>query len=64
MAEYIPPVSIPVEIVERECLRCGKTFDAEGRFNRICPKCTTKNLNLKPVPFKHNRRGYGVDRNG
>lgn len=27
------------EWIERECLNCGEKFVAEGRFNRICPRC-------------------------
>ena len=32
--------------VKRECLKCDREFMAEGRFNRICPKCTEVNRYL------------------
>ena len=25
--------------IERLCLRCNKGFTADGRYNRICPRC-------------------------
>jgi ribosomal protein S27AE len=31
------------EKIKRSCLKCGATFIAEGRFKRICPKCTSIN---------------------
>lgn len=27
---------------QRRCLACGRMFDSEGPWNRICPKCKTK----------------------
>lgn len=29
--------------IERKCLTCGKSFIADGKFNRICPTCTLTN---------------------
>ncbi len=29
--------------LQRTCLRCDCVFWAQGRFNRICPRCTEKN---------------------
>jgi len=26
--------------IKRFCLKCGGAFMAEGRFNRLCPKCS------------------------
>jgi len=26
--------------IKRLCLKCDKEFIANGRFNRICPKCS------------------------
>ncbi len=26
--------------VERLCLKCDRKFMGDGRFNRICPRCT------------------------
>jgi len=26
-------------VIKNECLRCGKTFDAKSKFNRICNNC-------------------------
>ena len=31
------------ELIERNCLKCGRKFTARGRFNRICPGCTVRN---------------------
>lgn len=31
--------SLPVERVERRCLRCSRDFLAYGRFNRLCRTC-------------------------
>ena len=28
--------------IKRNCLKCDKSFIAEGRFNRICPRCKLK----------------------
>jgi hypothetical protein len=27
------------EIIERECLKCGKKFEAHGKFERVCQRC-------------------------
>lgn len=38
------PTTIPPEKqVERECLKCDESFTAEGKFIRICPRCTPTN---------------------
>lgn len=30
----------PVEdIIVRNCLKCGKTFEARGKFQRVCGRC-------------------------
>ena len=29
------------EMIERECLKCGKTFLAHGKFERVCGNCKT-----------------------
>ena len=26
---------------KRKCICCGETFDSEGIYNRICPRCKT-----------------------
>jgi Zn finger protein HypA/HybF involved in hydrogenase expression len=31
------------EPVERRCLKCNRRFQAEGRFNRLCPACALRN---------------------
>jgi hypothetical protein len=41
-AEIEIPI-IEVEKVKRNCLRCETEFMAEGRFNRICERCTRLN---------------------
>lgn len=25
--------------IQRVCIKCGHTFNAHGRFNRICSRC-------------------------
>lgn len=30
----------------RNCLKCGKSFEADGRFNRICGACARANESL------------------
>jgi|GEM_PF-1960741 len=25
--------------IQRVCLKCGHTFIAHGRYNRLCPRC-------------------------
>jgi hypothetical protein len=30
----------------RNCLKCGKGFEADGRFNRICKRCDRSNESL------------------
>jgi Zn finger protein HypA/HybF involved in hydrogenase expression len=32
-------ILVKEEIFVRECLKCGREFKAEGRFNRICNRC-------------------------
>lgn len=27
------------DIISRECLKCNKTFEAKGKFERICGRC-------------------------
>jgi len=34
--------------IERKCLKCDDKFWAEGRFNRICPKCEETNKHCHP----------------
>jgi len=34
------------EKVKRKCLKCGRSFIARGRYNRICPKCTLVNRTI------------------
>jgi Zn finger protein HypA/HybF involved in hydrogenase expression len=33
--------------IRMECLKCGKVFQSDGRFNRICPTCKHKNNRLR-----------------
>ena len=35
-----------VERIYRECLKCGKSFLAEGKENRICISCKGMNKNM------------------
>lgn len=43
------PIKKP-EMIERKCLKCDKKFIAQGRFNRICPRCTVINsYKIDPV---------------
>ena len=31
---------------KRECLKCGRLFNSEGKFNRICPGCKGQNVRV------------------
>lgn len=31
---------------KRRCLRCQRLFVSEGRFNRVCSKCSELNLGM------------------
>lgn len=31
-----PGREVPVELVDRNCLQCGRRFIAKGRFQRLC----------------------------
>jgi len=35
----------------RECLRCGKKFLSESKFNRICPSCQQSNKSVAVYPY-------------
>jgi Zn finger protein HypA/HybF involved in hydrogenase expression len=37
-----------LEKIERHCLRCDLFFLADGRFNRLCPRCQLRNFNIRP----------------
>lgn len=39
-------MSRKVRIWQPECLKCLKGFWADGRYNRICPRCTKANADL------------------
>ncbi len=39
MAKPRKKIHLQEEIFIRECLKCGREFRAEGRFNRICNRC-------------------------
>lgn len=51
--------------IRKPCLRCGKAFEAENRFNRICPKCSKLNdrtfLAIPASGGSGRRRGTGPD---
>jgi len=34
-----PTVEAKVETVTRKCMNCDNTFEAPGRFIRVCPPC-------------------------
>lgn len=36
---YRTKSTLGFEPVQRECLKCGKSFVADGRFNRSCHQC-------------------------
>jgi Zn finger protein HypA/HybF involved in hydrogenase expression len=41
---YIKKPELPrPKPIKRTCLKCGREFVAEGRFNRICERCTESN---------------------
>lgn len=41
---YIKKPELPSpQRINRTCLKCGQEFVAEGRFNRICRRCTESN---------------------
>jgi hypothetical protein len=41
---YIKKPELPrPQRIKRTCLKCGQEFVAEGRFNRICRRCTESN---------------------
>lgn len=35
----------------RICLKCNKSFDSKGPWNRICYECTRKNDKIYTVPI-------------
>ena len=39
------------ERIKRSCLKCGGTFSAIGRFNRICPMCQEKDTEIYFVSY-------------
>ena len=45
------------ERIERKCLKCDEKFMAEGRFNRICPRCTVINADAVDPVYAYGRVG-------
>ena len=46
-ADASPILNSPyVNRKDRVCLDCNKTFDSEGSWNRICPKCSRRHEGL------------------
>ena len=41
-----------VKMIRRRCLKCDDTFMAEGRFNRICPKCAETNRHIDTSSYR------------
>ena len=41
-----------VKTIRRRCLKCDGVFMAEGRFNRICPKCADVNRHLDTSAYR------------
>ena len=37
------------EPIKRVCLKCDRVFMAQGRFNRICPRCHITNQGIPDV---------------
>ena len=37
---------------KRECLRCQKEFNSEGKWNRICPECGVLNMQEEVHEYK------------
>jgi hypothetical protein len=49
------------KLVSRKCLKCGRPFMAEGKFNRVCDLCHVTNKNVNDFHFVVGRRtGTGV----
>ena len=39
-------------IISRDCLRCGRSFKARGRYNRICQTCARRvDMQDEPVIY-------------
>ncbi len=36
------------EVRKRLCLGCGRYFLSEGPWNRICPRCSERNMSAAP----------------
>ena len=39
--KWAQPFAPDLTPMQRECLRCDAPFTAKGKFNRICPGCTS-----------------------
>ena len=42
-----------LEQVQRECLKCNGKFTANGRLNRVCPRCQRTNNSLSTSVTSH-----------
>jgi hypothetical protein len=50
--------------VLRRCMKCREEFKAEGRYNRVCPRCSRENEQVAPLPtfgFGQHRIGEAGD---
>lgn len=67
--EYLRAVKPSLPTVPRNCLKCGRVFESEGRANRICPSCNWLNGQLSRRQGNHSSGCGGsllpgVPRNG
>lgn len=60
---------MPKKPIRKPCLKCGKKFETENRFNRICPACAKRNVQAGGGPNLASagpgrRRGRGSEGRG
>jgi len=47
---------------KRECLRCGKIFLSEGKYNRVCHSCREMNANIASGMIFEDNGGFAYRR--
>lgn len=41
--------NIRIFVNKKNCLKCGKSFKSEGRYNRVCDKCNSDNNHIEKL---------------
>ena len=45
-AQLIEKLNHATQVKERDCMCCGARFESEGKHNRLCSTCRTRNRGL------------------